>query len=287
MSNFFKRISFFFLLNLVFIIIISVVTHYLGLNRYMTSKGIDYRALALLCLVWGFAGSFLSLFLSKFIAKRSMGVKLYNKNDKIYQIVDELSKSAGIKTPEVGYYPSNEINAFATGWSRNHSLVAVSAGLLNQMDEDEIKGVLGHEVAHISNGDMVTMTLVQGLINTLVMFFARALASIVNSIVFKSDRINFILVFAFELTLGLLGIMITSYYSRVREFKADKEGAKLAGRRQMIMALEALRKDRYIEEGDKGARMAAFKINSKSKFMKLFSTHPDLEKRIQKLKEYE
>jgi len=291
MFSVFKRFGFFMLLNIVFIATITIVTHYFGLNRYMTAKGINYQALAVFCLIWGFAGSFFSLFLSKFIAKRSMGVKLYDKNHKIYLMVDELSRSAGIKTPEVGYYLSHEINAFATGWSKNNSLIAVSSGLLHQMNDDEIKGVLGHEVAHISNGDMVTMTLVQGLVNSFVMFFARILAKVVSGLISrdreeKNSFLEFMLVFVFELVLGLLGLMITSYYSRVREFKADKEGAKLAGRRQMIMALEALKKDRYITAGETAEKMAAFKISSKVKLMKLFSTHPDLDIRIQKLKEY-
>jgi len=290
--NLLKRFSFFIILNIVFIATVSLIIYFFGLNRYMTANGIDYETLAFFCLVWGFTGAFFSLFLSKFIAKKTMGVILYDENHKIYRMVDELSKRAGIKTPEVGYYYSMDINAFATGWSKNNSLVAVSMGLVHQMNEDEIKGVLGHEIAHISNGDMVTMTLVQGLVNSFVMFFARVLAKVVTSIILKdkdgkSDFINFLLVFCFEICLGLLGLMITSYYSRVREFKADKEGARLAGRRQMIMALEALKKDNFISDSMSSEKMAAFKINSKSKLMKLFSTHPDLDCRIKKLKSCE
>ena len=297
--NFIKRIAWYLLVNIVVIFTISVIIHLFGLDRGIyTSYGIDYTALLLFCAVWGFTGSLISLLMSKFTVKLMMRVKVIPENTTdptamwLVQTVHSLAKSAGVsKMPEVGIYDSREVNAFATGPSKNSALVAVSSALLYKLNQDQIKGVLGHEIAHVTNGDMVTMTLLQGVINTFVMFFARILASVVSAAGSRDgDRRNpalyMALVIVFQIVLGLLGMILTSYFSRIREFKADKGGARYAGTSNMISALEALKPTvDYVDSSHQ--TVAAFKISGKrSKFASLFATHPDLDTRIERLKRY-
>ena len=298
-----KRIFWFMLVNIVIIFTISLLLHIFGLDKYVAESynyNLNYSSLLIFCAIWGFTGSFISLFLSKTIVKMSMGVKLIPSNTQdpsyqwLIQTVDNLAKSAGIsRLPEVGIYEAREVNAFATGASKNSALVAVSSALLTRLNKDQIKGVLGHEIAHIANGDMVTMTLLQGVVNTFVMFFARIFAWTISTALNKdSDRRSessgtyFLFTIIFQILLGFLGMIVTSYYSRQREFRADKGGARYAGQSNMISALEALKPTLdYID--DSKQTVAAFKISGKrSKFSQLFATHPDLDTRIERLKKY-
>ncbi len=296
--NILKRIFWYVLVNMVVIATISIILHVLGLDMRLNAYGYDYQSLLIFCAIWGFAGSFISLLLSKVTVKYAMGVKIIPENTTnptsmwLVQTVYSLAKSAGIsKMPEVGIYESREVNAFATGPSKNSALVAVSSALLSRLNKDQIKGVLGHEIAHVTNGDMVTMTLLQGVINTFVMFFARIFASVISAAGSRDgDRRNpalyFALVMVFQIVLGLLGMILTSYFSRIREFRADKGGAKYAGTANMISALEALKPTvDYVD--DSHQTVAAFKISGKrSKFSSLFATHPDLDTRIERLRKY-
>lgn len=250
--------------------------------------------LVIFCGLFGMGGSFISLFMSKFLAKMTMGVKIIDpKNssgplNNLVNTVHNLAKNAGLKNmPEVGVYSSPEVNAFATGPSRNNSLVAVSSGLLERMNEKEVEGVLAHEVAHIANGDMVTMTLIQGIINTLVMIIARLLASAISNQMDERARpmVHFGLVMVLQIALSLLGSLVVSAFSRWREYRADYGGARLAGRDSMIAALERLTRTQELIEPDQQS-VASLKISSKRSrsFMEFFSTHPKLEDRIYRLK---
>jgi heat shock protein HtpX len=297
----FKRIGLFLLTNIAVMITISIILNVLGVNHYITSQGLDYKSLLIFCGVWGLAGSFISLAMSKFMAKRMMGVEILDPNRRIggkYEFlvskVHGLSKAANLpKMPEVGIYDSPEVNAFATGPSKSNSLVAVSSGLLNNLSEDEIEGVLAHEVAHIANGDMVTMALVQGVINAFVMFFARIAAFAIQNALRSDDDDSpagygwsyYLTTIVFELLFGFIGMFIVSFFSRYREYRADSGGAALAGRHKMISALKKLQsqfENGIFEKGD--AKMNAMKISSKSSGLyALLSTHPKLEDRIKAL----
>lgn len=291
----FRRIGLFVLTNILIIATITIVTSLLGVNRYLEASGINYTALLVFCLVWGFAGAFISLLLSKVMAKWTMGLTIIDpKNPGEYswlvKTVHQLSQKAGLdKMPEVGIYESPEINAFATGPSRSNSLVAVSSGILQSMKSDELEGVLGHEVAHIANGDMVTMTLLQGVVNAFVMFFARVAAFAVAQLFRRSDgegngvsgMVSFVLVMVFQVVFGILGSMVTAAFSRYREFHADHGGAQYAGKQKMIGALQRLQLTLDKSEVESQPAMASFKISTKPNgFLALFSTHPPLEKRI-------
>lgn len=287
----FKRIFLFVLTNILIIVTISIVTSLLGIQPYLRGYGIDLTSLAIFCLIWGMGGSFISLLLSKFMAKMMMGVHVIQPGDPqfgwLVHKVHNIARKAGItKMPEVGIYESPELNAFATGPSKNNALVAVSTGLLQHMDEDALDGVLGHEVSHIANGDMVTMTLLQGIINAFVMFFARIIAFAVSSAVKDEDLryfVQFALIIVLEIALSFLGMMVVAWFSRYREFRADEGGAKLTSRTSMINALKTLR-DYYEIEDPRGQELTAFKISNKSRgLMALFSTHPPLEERIARL----
>jgi heat shock protein HtpX len=287
----FKRIFLFVITNILIIVTISIVTSLLGIQPYLRGYGIDLTSLALFCLIWGMGGSLISLLLSKFMAKLMMGVEVIQPNDPqlgwLVRKVHNIARKAGIsQMPEVGIYESPELNAFATGPSKNNALVAVSTGLLQHMDENALEGVLGHEVAHIANGDMVTMTLLQGIVNAFVMFFARIIAFAVSSAVKDDDLryfIQFALIIVLEIALSLLGMFVVAWFSRYREFRADEGGARLTSRSSMINALKTL-KDYYEIEDPRGKELAAFKISSKSGgLMALLSTHPPLEERIARL----
>jgi heat shock protein HtpX len=240
-------------------------------------------------------GSFISLQISRWMAKKSMGVQLVDGNtgnsdlDWYHETVVRLSREAGLPTPEIGYYDSPELNAFATGPSKSRSLVAVSSGLLRTMNRKEAEGVIGHEIAHIANGDMVTMTLIQGVLNAFVMFFARIIAwGVGQAMAGNRDEdegpsgmqimAQFAVTIVMEIVLGILASFVTAWFSRLREFRADEGGARLAGRENMIAALRKLAT--YQETIDpRGAELATMKISGKS-WLSLLSTHPPLEKRI-------
>lgn len=289
----FKRIGLFLLTNILVVATVSIVVHFLGLNNWLTAYGINYSALMGMCLVWGFVGSGISLLLSKFMAKTMMGVEIVDERGQYGDLVrkiHQMAKAAGItKMPEVGVYNSPEVNAFATGPSKNNSLVAVSTGLLQQMNSEEVEGVLAHEVAHIANGDMVTMALVQGVVNAFVMFFARV-ASFLLAQAMQGDRDddrpvvpNFLVTFVFEMLFSFLGMFVVTWFSRLREFRADAGGAKLAGRQKMIAALRRLQQ-KVEMTGDDQAAFQTLKISSKKGgILGLLSTHPSLEDRIARL----
>lgn len=293
-----KRVLLFIATNLAIMAMISIVMKVFGLEYYVTSQGINYPSLMVICGLWGMGGAFISLLLSKKMAKWTMGVKVIDPQTSdtagrdLVQAVHHMARSAGLsKMPEVGFYDSQEVNAFATGPSKNNSLVAVSSGLLNQMDRGSVEGVLGHEIAHIANGDMVTMTLIQGVVNAFVMFFARIAAFAVSNFFRDEDGRGGLgmfaqwgIIIAFELLFGLLGSVIVMWFSRYREFKADAGGAKFAGHHKMIAALESLqRASGQIDTSKK--ELATLKISGAKGFSELFMSHPPLEKRINRLKQ--
>jgi heat shock protein HtpX len=297
--NFAKRIFLFLITNILIVATLSVVMSLLGVQPYLEARGLNYQSLLLFCLVWGFGGAFISLAISRKMAKWMMGVKVIDPkiNDpglrSFVNRVHELSRKAGLQTmPEVGVYNSPELNAFATGPTRNHALVAVSSGLLEKMSASEIDGVLAHEVAHIANGDMVTMTLVQGVVNSLVMFMARIIAFFVSQTVEESKRhaVHLGVLIAAEILLGMLGMMVVASFSRYREYRADAGGAQYAGRSSMVSALEKLKMNYQLQRGghvvaDDQPAIASLKISGKpGRFFKLFSTHPDIDDRIARLK---
>lgn len=294
----FKRIFLFMLVNFLVVMTISLLLHVLGVRPYLTHYGLDYRSLAVFCLVWGMGGAFISLLLSKQMAKWMMGVQMIeahtsNRDERLLlQMVHALSQKAGLpKMPEVGIYESPEINAFATGPTRSNALVAVSRGLLNRMNESEVEGVVGHEVSHIANGDMVTMTLIQGVVNAFVMFLARVLAfAIANAGRDREDRRGggsyFLIQFALEMVFMILGSMVVAWFSRYREFRADAGSAQIAGREKMILALQALQRAYELPIPENNApAFQAMKISSRTgSFLKLFASHPPLEERIERLR---
>jgi heat shock protein HtpX len=235
--------------------------------------------------------------MSKFMAKQMMGVEVVDKSHQyqwLVQRVHQLSRSAGLSTmPEVGIYSSPEVNAFATGPSKSNSLVAVSTGLLERMNDDELEGVLAHEVAHIANGDMVTMTLIQGVINAFVMFFAKIAAFALDQAMRKDEDDSrgpgwtyYISQMVFQMVFSILGSVVVMYFSRAREFRADAGAAKISGRDKMIAALRRLKSTFDIVEEDSNQQIACMKISGHSKMAKLFSTHPSLDERIEALQKY-
>ena len=278
-----KRIFLFILTNILVVLTISILLNLLGVRPYLNANGIDIQQLAVFCLVWGMAGSLISLALSRVMAKWTMGVQVIPRTSSEYawvvMMVEQLARKAGLTTmPQVGIYESPEVNAFATGPSKRRSLVAFSSGLLNSMNRNEIEGVAAHEIAHIANGDMVTMTLLQGVVNAFVMFFARIIAWGISQNVREENRYmtQYMVTFLLEMALGLLGMIVVCSFSRYREFRADRGGAQYAGKQDMIAALQRLASNtrRY----DEAPAMAAFKISGG--VGQLFSTHPPLEKRI-------
>jgi len=295
----FKRIFLFLAVNALVVITISALLSILGVQPYLTEKGLDLSALAIFCLVWGMGGAFISLGLSRIMAKFAMGVQIIDPetNDsrlqKLVQTVHRLAQDAGLqKMPQVGVYNSPDLNAFATGPTRNRSLVAVSSGLLERMDEKEIEGVLGHEIAHISNGDMVTMTLLQGVVNAFVMFLARVLAYVIaNSLRGDRDRgggisgmTYFAIQFALEIVFMILGSIVVAWFSRFREYRADAGGARLAGTPNMIRALEALKRNYQIEAPQAKPALQTLQISGRGNgLLRFFSSHPPLEDRIARL----
>jgi heat shock protein HtpX len=279
-----KRIFLFLLTNLAVVLTLTVVVSVLGV-----AGGPDLGSLAVFCLIWGMGGAFISLQMSRWIAKRATGVHLIDGRsgdpqlDWLHQTVERLTRQANLPMPEVGVYESAEVNAFATGPSKNRSLVAVSAGLMRGMRQEEIEGVLAHEVSHIANGDMVTMTLLQGVINAFVMFLARLIAYVIANRGDSRDRGSsggsYFVVIILQIVLGILGSLITAWFSRQREFRADQGGAMLAGRERMIGALRRLAANRDLVDTQHQA-LATLKINGARNWMVFFATHPPLEARI-------
>jgi len=292
------RIGLFLLTNLAIIIVASISLRLLGVESILANNGVDLNLSALLifCAVFGFAGSFVSLLLSKFMAKRSSGTQIIeqpqNEQERwLMQTVAELAKKADIGMPEVGIFPAQQSNAFATGWNRNNALVAVSAGLLQRFTRDEVRAVLAHEIGHVANGDMITLSLVQGVVNTFVMFAARVIGFFVDRVVLKNNRGlglgYWVTTIVAEIALGILASTIVMWFSRQREFRADAAGAQLAGRTAMLGALEKLRAETQAQVANEMPdTMTAFGISSgwKRNASKLFMTHPPLEERIQALK---
>lgn len=285
------RIALFLATNAAILVLISIVFQVFGFEGILAENGVDLNLQALLVMsaVIGFGGSFISLAMSKFLAKRSMGVKIIeqpaNRSEQwLVSTVQRQAQQAGIGMPEVGIFDAAEPNAFATGMSRNNALVAVSTGLLRNMSSDEVEAVLGHEITHVSNGDMVTMGLIQGVINTFVIFLSRVIGHVVDRVVFKTERgygpAYFIVSIVAQIFLSILASMIVMWFSRRREFRADAGGASLAGRSKMIGALQALQRQQ--EPHDLPGEFAAFGISGGlgSGLKKLFMSHPPLEQRI-------
>ncbi|MBK8394732.1 MAG: protease HtpX [Leptospiraceae bacterium] len=295
----FKRIGLFFIINILIMVTISIITNVFGLRGYISASGINMTSLLGLCLVWGMTGSLISLALSKMMAKWMMGVEIIDARGPyghLYVSIQRLSQAARIPMPEVGIYNSPEVNAFATGPSQSSALVAVSTGLLQRMNANEVDGVLAHEISHIANGDMVTMTLIQGVVNAFTMFLARVISYGVTVALSRSDDdsstfssgIYFVVTLVLDIIFSILGSIVVAYFSRQREFRADAGGAKLAGRASMIAALENLQNTFNTSvEDNRAPSMASLKISShKGGWFALFSTHPPLEDRIAALKNY-
>jgi heat shock protein HtpX len=282
-----KRILLFVVTNLAIMVTLSIVLNLLGVAGYIRPDGgVNHTALMAFALVWGMGGAFISLLMSRALAKMALGVRLVNGQagnaelDWLYQTVSRLARQANLPMPEVGYYESAEVNAFATGPSKRKSLVAVSSGLLRGMREDEIEGVLAHELAHIQNGDMVTMTLIQGVVNAFVLYLSRVIASVVRNAVDEryAYLLSFVVTIVLDIVLGFLGMIIVAWFSRAREFRADAGAAALAGRGKMIGALERLRSTKQLVD-TREPELATLKISGGRARM-LFSTHPPLEARI-------
>ena len=287
-----KRIVLFLATNLAIVLVLSVTMRLLGVEPWLTSQGINFTSLLIFAAVLGFGGSLISLAISKWMAKKSMGVQVIEtpSNSTEYWLVDTVRKyaqEAGIGMPEVGIFHTSEVNAFATGANKNNALVAVSSGLLATMTREEAEAVIGHEVAHVANGDMVTLALIQGVVNTFVIFLSRVIGHTVDRVVFKNEEGHgpafFVTMIVSELILGILASIIVMWFSRQREFRADRGGASLAGRGAMIAALERLNSLHPQPLPDK---MAAFGIagGGAGGLKRLFMTHPPLEERIAALR---
>jgi heat shock protein HtpX len=283
-----KRIFLFMATNIAIMITLSIVLSLLGFTGYLTADGLDYAGLMMFSLVWGMGGAFISLAMSRWMAKTAMGVQLVDGRtghadlDWLYQTVEQQTRKVGLPMPEVGVYDSPEVNAFATGPSKSRSLVAVSSGLLRSMQRDEVAGVLAHEVSHISNGDMVTMTLIQGVVNAFSIFFSRVIANIIRQLVDEriSHLVFFVATIVFDIIFSLLGMIVVAWFSRAREFRADEGGATIAGRGNMIAALQRLQQNQALVDTSQ-PQLATMKISGgKAGFMALISTHPPLEVRI-------
>ena len=287
-----KRIFLFLATNMAIVLVLSVTMRLLGVEPYLNANGLNLTSLLIFAAVMGFGGSFISLAISKWSAKKAMGVRVIETPANstefwLMETVRTYSAKSGIKMPEVGVFDTPEVNAFATGMSKNSSLVAVSSGLLQQMSRSEAEAVIGHEVAHVANGDMVTLALIQGVVNTFVMFLSRVIGHLVDRVVFKTERGHgpafFVTMIVAELVLGILASIIVMWFSRQREFRADRGGAALAGRPHMIAALERLNS---LHPAPLPEKMAAFGISGGGGggIKRLFMTHPPLAERIAALR---
>lgn len=289
----FKRVALFLATNLAIILVISFILSIFNVQPYLTQHGLNYQSLLIYALIIGFSGSFISLFISKWMAIHAFNIQLIDKpaNEAESWLVAEVRKLArqrNIGMPDVGIYQSPEPNAFATGWNKNKALVAVSTGLLQSMDQEEIEGVLGHEISHVANGDMVTLTLIQGVVNTFVIFFARIAAFFVTQF-FRRDSdeqvhdgfVYYGVAIIFELFFGILASLIVMWFSRYREFRADAGSARYVGKNKMIKALQRLQQlVNKTPEDDRAPAFNTMKISGHSRWLALFSSHPPLEKRI-------
>lgn len=292
-----KRILLFVLTNIAILAVISIILRIFNVQPYLTQHGLDYTALLIYAAIIGFTGAFISLFLSKTMAKMSLGVKVINRGQAnaqaawLVSLIEKLSQQANIGMPEVGIYDSPEPNAFATGWNRNNALVAVSTGLLQTMNRDEIEGVLGHEISHVANGDMVTLTLIQGVLNTFVIFLSRIAAYGVSMFLNRNSEneqpgamnsmVFFMLEIVFQILFGILASIIVMWFSRYREYRADAGSARLLGKQKMIMALEKLQQLQDLPADNRAPSLEAMKIAGHPKgFLSLFASHPPLTARI-------
>ena len=286
------RILLFLATNIAVLILVSLIFNLLGLEGILANNGVDLNLSSLLifCALFGFGGSFISLLLSKWMAKRSTGVQIItsaaNRDEQwLLETVQSLANEAAIGMPEVGIFPSDAANAFATGWNRNKALVAVSAGLLRRFEKSEARAVLAHEIGHVANGDMITLTLLQGVVNTFVMFFARIIGHTVDRVVFKTQRGYgfgyFVVTIVAEIILGILASTIVMWFSRFREYRADEAGAQLAGSNNMIAALQRLKAEQGLPQ-DLPGEMTAFGIRSAKGacLAALLRSHPPLDDRI-------
>ncbi len=284
-----KRIFLFLATNMAIVLVLSVTMRLLGVEPYLNAQGLNLQDLLIFAAVMGFGGAFISLAISKWTAKKATGAQVITDprtQEELWlvQTVARQAQAAGIKMPEVAIFDSPEVNAFATGMTKNSSLVAVSSGLLRNMTREEAEAVLGHEVAHAANGDMVTMALIQGVVNTFVMFLSRVIGHTVDRVVFKNENGHgpafFVTMIVAELILGLLASIIVMWFSRQREFRADQGGASLAGRQAMINALKRLQA--VHDPQPLPDKMAAFGISGGGGggLKRLFMTHPPLEERI-------
>lgn len=287
-----KRILYFLATNVAIMLVLSVTMRLLGVEPYLNANGLDLSNLLAFAAIMGFGGAFISLAMSKWTAKRMSGAVVIEEArtpNEIWLVktVRQQADAVGIKMPEVAIFNSPEVNAFATGMTRNSSLVAVSSGLLSAMTKDEAEAVLAHEVSHIANGDMVTLTLIQGVVNTFVMFLSRVIGYTVDKVVFKTERGTgpafFVTMIIAELVLGVLASIIVMWFSRQREFRADAGAAKLSSTNKMIAALERLQAQHTPSALPK--QMAAFGISGGGGFAKLFSSHPSLDDRIAALRQ--
>jgi heat shock protein HtpX len=287
-----KRIFLFLVTNIAVLLVLSIVLRLLGVDRILNADGtgIDFQSLLVFAAVIGFGGSFVSLLMSKWMAKMSVGAHVIetpsNQTERwLVDTVQRQAQRAGIRMPEVAIYDAPEINAFATGWNKDAALVAVSSGLLNNMTADEAEAVLGHEVTHVSNGDMVTLALIQGVVNTFVIFLSRVIGYVVDRVVFKVERGQgpafWITTIIAQLVLGILASIIVMWFSRQREFRADHGGATLAGRNKMIAALQRLQLN-YGQPAQLPDQVKAFGISGSAGagLKRLFMSHPPLEERI-------
>lgn len=290
----FKRVALFLATNLAVILVLSIVLRLLGVDSILDERnvGINYEALLILSLVIGFGGSFISLAMSKWMAKRSTGAHVITQPSNaaeswLVATVERQARQAGIETPEIAIYDAPDMNAFATGARRNAALVAVSTGLLRGMRKDEVEAVLAHEISHVANGDMVTLTLIQGVVNTFVIFLSRLVGHFVDRVILKNERGYgigyFAAVIASQILLGILASVIVMWVSRVREFRADAGSANLNGREPMINALARLEQGR---PGELPESLQAFGISggAKQKMTRLFMSHPPIPERIEALR---
>ncbi len=288
-----KRIFYFLATNIAIMLVLSVTMRLLGVEPYLNANGLDLKNLLAFAAIMGFGGAFISLAMSKWSAKRMSGAVVIEEprtptETWLIKTVRAQADMVGIKMPEVAVFDSPEVNAFATGMTKNSSLVAVSTGLLNKMSKDEAEAVLAHEVSHIANGDMVTLTLIQGVINTFVMFLSRVIGYAVDKLIFKTEKGTgpafFVTMIIAELLLGVLASIIVMWFSRQREFRADAGAAKLSSAKKMIAALERLQAEH--EPSTLPKQMAASGISGggASGFKRLFSSHPDLSERIAALR---
>jgi heat shock protein HtpX len=292
-----KRIILFLATNIAVIAIASVTLSVFQVAPYLSEAGLNLQSLLIFAAVFGFAGSLFSLFISKWMAKQAFGVRIVTnptsqREQFVYDTVARIAQQANIRMPEVGVYDSPEANAFATGWNKNSALVAVSTGLLDEMNPEEVEGVLGHEIAHIANGDMVTLALIQGVVNTFVIFFARIAAYGVQ-VFFARDSEEgaaiggmayYVVAFVFEIVFGIIASMIVMAFSRHREYRADAGSARFLGAERMVLALQRLQALQGRAVDPRGEAFRAMKISDKGAFLGLFSSHPPLEKRIAALR---